>query len=219
MEPIARFVSWLFLPLFAPVIALIIAMYLESAQIGVFQNETLFFLPSEHKNFLLSIFTVLAVVFPCLSILYFRISGRITSLMMDNRTERILPEIVVNGSGVLLYFLLARIDPNRYLPSAIYALSMGSLLTVLACMIITFRWKISLHSAGMGIITGFVFAYFSTQAVFAFWVMPATLIASGLVMSARIYLKAHSFSEILAGYLLGTGVTAACVLLYSYFNT
>ena len=219
MEAVARFVSWLFLPLFAPVIALMIGMYLESSQLGIFQSETLFFLPAAHKTFLLSIFTVLAVVFPCLSILYFRMSGRISSLMMDNRIERILPSIFVNGSGVLLYFLLVKIDPHRYLPSAIYGLSMGSLLTVLICTVITFRWKISLHSAGMGILTGFVFSYFSTQATFAFWVMPVTLIASGLVMSARIYLKAHSYAEILAGYLLGIGMTATCVSLYSYLNT
>jgi len=219
MELASRIVSWLFLPLYAPVIALAIAMYLESAQPGMFQNETVFYLQPEHKTFLLYLFTALSVVFPCLAILYFKLNGRITTLLMDNRKERILPSIFVNGSAVLLYLVLMKIDPKQYLPSAVYGLTMGSFITVLTCTIITFRWKISLHSAGMGIITGFLFAYFSTQESFAFWTLPAVLIASGLVMSARMYLKAHTFSQLVSGYLLGTVVVSASVLLYHHFSS
>ena len=218
MEKASRIISWLFLPLYAPVFALLIAQYMESAQPGMFQNETLYFLPDKHKSFFTLLFIAMSVVFPCLSILYFRASGRITSLMMDNRKERILPSIFVNGSAALLFFLLMKLDPEGYLPSALYGLTLGAFITVLTCTIITFWWKISLHSAGMGILTGFLFAYFSSQAVFPFWILPTVLVASGLVMSARMYLQAHTFSQLVSGYLLGTIVVATSVLLYHHFN-
>jgi len=215
MEFVSRFVSWLFLPLCAPVFALAAAMYLESYQQGIFQDQTIFHLQPQYKDFLIYLFTALSIVFPCLAILFFRLNGRISNLLMDNRRERIIPSIFVNGSGILLYVLLVRIDPNHVLPNAIYGLSMGSLITVAICTIITFKWKISLHAAGMGIMTGFAFAYFSTQVSYEFWIIPAIVTASGLVMSARMFLKAHTLSQLMSGYLLGTAVLFLTVFLYT----
>ncbi len=216
MELISRFLSWLFLPLFAPIFALAIALYLETYQPGIWQNGNIYLLRPDHKDILLYLFIALSAVFPVLTILFFRLNGAVTSIFMDNRRERILPAIFVNGSAITLYVLLLKLDPHGYLPPAIYGLVLGSCIAVLLCTLITFRWKISLHSAGMGILTGFVFVYYNSMSVYPFWILPAALIVSGLVMSARIYLKAHSFAELFGGYALGTIVVGVATWFYMH---
>lgn len=216
MEFVSRFLSWLFLPLFAPVIAIAVAMYLETYEPGIWQRGNIYLLRPDHKKLLIYLFVALSAVFPILTILFFRINGTISTIFMDNRSERILPAIFVNGSAITLYILLLKLDPNGYLPSAIYGLVLGSCIAVLLCTIITFRWKISLHSAGMGILTGFVFVYYNSMNLYPFWVLPGVLIASGLVMSARMYLKAHTFAELFGGYALGTSVVAVTTWMYMH---
>lgn len=213
MKALSRVISWIFIPLNAPVFALLIAMYLQSDSYDSGYFEVLFRLNESWKLLLLIIFAFFSIAIPGLTILFLRFSGAISDVMIDKRKERILPSLFVNASAIALYIMLVSKDPGENLPSAVYALSMGSLLTVFACTIITRWWKISLHAAGMGIISGFIIAYYSGLEVFPFWVMPVVLILSGVVMSARMYLGKHSLAQCLTGFFLGGTVLAVTVIV------
>lgn len=210
MAVVSRILSWIFLPLNAPVIALIVVLYLPAYTEQ--RQEDMFWLVDNWKYFLLVVFTFFSLIVPAFTILFMRFSGAVTTVMMDNRRERILPSFFVNLSAIALYYLLTSKDPNGHFPSAVYALSIGSTITVLTCTIITRWWKVSLHAAGMGIIAGFVIGYYSSFLVFDFWILPVTVMAGGMVMSARMYLKKHDLAQCLVGYLIG-GVSLAVTAL------
>lgn len=213
MEKLARILSWVFIPLNAPVFALAIAAYLQSD--SLFQRqEVIFLLRDEWKFMLVLVFAFFSVVIPAFTILFLRSSGLITTVMMDNRKERLLPSLFVNASAIALYFVLQSKDPDSLLPSAIYGLAIGSFATVFICTIITRWWKVSLHAAGMGIISGFLFAYYGGLVFYEFWVLPLSLIASGLVMSARMYLGKHTLAQCLVGYFIGVVSLVITLILF-----
>ena len=94
-------------------------------------------------------------------------------------------------------------ETGRFLMGA--AMSIGILTVLLPYT------KASAHMAGVGGIVGLIWymseAYYVD--LFSFWII--AILATGLVASARLYLKAHSPIEIVLG--LTAGITGALVSL------
>lgn len=212
METVSRTLSWIFIPLNAPVIALMVAAFVPADSV-VDRTEIVYLIPPEWKNLLLLMFAFFSILIPSFTILFMRYSGAISTVMMDNRKERIIPSFFVNLSAVALFYLVQMKDPDHLLPSAIYGLMIGSFTTVFLCTLITRWWKISLHAAGMGILSGFLFAYYWHIDYYYFWLLPLSLVMSGIVMSARMYLGKHTLEQCLAGFALGAISLAISVVL------
>ena len=88
---------------------------------------------------------------------------------------------------------------------------MGCTFVILVATIITFFWRISLHTIGMGGLLGFFTEMMITQAFDKSIMIPVfmlTVIIAGLVGSARLYLEAHTPAQIYAGYAVGFVGTA-----------
>jgi membrane-associated phospholipid phosphatase len=81
-------------------------------------------------------------------------------------------------------------------------LGAGVVAMAVMCLVNHF-WKISAHCCGMGALTGFLFVQQLSYA--ADYSLPICIIIllSGAVASARVYLKAHTLMQTLAGYLTG----------------
>lgn len=206
MNLVAKIISWLFLPLLAPVYALLIVFYTVNLESDFFMGNNLYILLDEQKNAILSLFIIFSFVGPAISVLLLRMSGQITTVMMDNRSERIVPSIMTNLFGIsLLSILMWKMDLNIF-PGAryIFGLAAGSCSTVLMCTLITRKWKISLHAAGMGILVGFLISYFYNMEIFNLYYLLAAVIISGVVMSARLQLGAHDLKQLFAGFFVGT---------------
>ena len=215
MNQLSRILSWVFIPLNAPVFALLIAAYVPSDTVWE-RNEVIYLIPEDWKLLLLLMFGFFSILIPSFTILFLRYSGAITTVMMDSRKERMIPSFFVNVSAIALFYLVQLKDPESRLPTAVYALTIGSFITVFICTIITQWWKVSLHAAGMGILTGFLFAYYAGLDYYTFWILPVVLIVSGIVMSARIYLGKHSLAQCLVGYSIGVAALTLTVLLFRY---
>ncbi|MDB5081409.1 MAG: hypothetical protein JWP00_3333 [Chloroflexi bacterium] len=79
----------------------------------------------------------------------------------------------------------------------------------LLVMLINFKWKISVHAAGIG---GPIAAFFLAVG----WsVLPFMMLLLSVVCWARVHLKAHSVSQVLAGSTLGFATT---LLLFGFFQ-
>lgn len=216
MNTLAKFTSWLFLPLLAPVYALAIALYTEVLEKDITKSFALFILNDEAKHALLYLFFALAFIGPAIVLLLLLMRGSIKTLLLEDRKERVYPSIMVNLFALFLILILLKIVPAEFrgLP-LLLALSIGSFLTVLTCTILTLKWKVSLHAAGMGILTGFVFAYFLAMSYFPVWMVPMCFLLSGLVMSMRIYLQAHNLSQSFVGFGIGFLINFVAVLILS----
>lgn len=206
MKVISKILSWVFLPLLAPVYAIAIAMYVENWEnmYSFYQDNNLYILDPKAKEVLMYLFSAFSVLAPSLTVLFLQTRGSVSSVMMEKRSERIIPAIMTNLFGIsLLLVLLFKVPLALQGSRFLFGLAGGSLLAVLVCTVLTFRWKVSLHAAGMGMLSGFLFMYYSNMLIFPMWILVASFIASGFVMSARMYLKLHTLSQLLVGYAIG----------------
>jgi membrane-associated phospholipid phosphatase len=215
-QKFASIISWVFLPLLTPIYALVVLLYLPVGGKDLYTEYNLAILNNSFKFPFLIVFFVFTFVAPSITVLMVYFRGGMKTLMMEKREERYIPAIMTNLYGVsLCYLLYQKISPEYPGYAQIISLAAGALITVFLCTLITFKWKISLHGAGMGILSGFCFALFTrvdyTAAIPVFFTI--TLL-TGLVLSARMYLKAHSLAQLFAGFGLGFFVLICSV---SYF--
>jgi hypothetical protein len=132
MNKVALVISWLFLPLFAPVYALLITMYTVNFEPDAFQENCLFVLIPEQKKAVLSLFFIFSFVGPAISVILLRFSGQISTVMMDKRSERIVPSIMTNLFGIsLLSILLWKMDFTFPGARYLFGLAAGSCTTVI----------------------------------------------------------------------------------------
>ena len=203
MKFISNLISWIFLPLFMPVYALLLTMYIPSLEEGSFQNKTIYLLDPRLKLALLGIFFLFSFLAPAISLVILKRKNKISNLEIDNRSERFIPILITAiYSAVLAWFLMAK-TPAGILPAAIYLLPAGGTVAILLVLVITRFDKISLHALGVGMLMGFLIAYFQTQAQFQLGILFLATIVSGVVMSARLFLGKHNLRQCLMGYFLG----------------
>ena len=111
--------------------------------------------------------------------------------------------------SVILSYFLAYLFLTRspeLIPTGVVLICIASVILIIA--LINLVWQISAHSAGMGGLTGSFLTLGliyddSLLKVFFF----IALFLSGLVMSSRLYLGAHTPSETYTGFFVGLVVS------------
>ncbi len=214
MKILAEVLSWVFLPLLMPVYGLLLAMYVPSNQDYLFNEDSLFFLRDEAKLAILYMFMIFSVIAPGLAFVLLHKWKIITTIDMENQRERNIPMFIMLTFCLILYFLFLVKAQNNILPKYIYALPLSGVFVTVIYTYIN-RWiKISLHGGGAGILTGFLFAYAVEQAEFRFWILIFAIVASGLTIGARLYLKKHTQTEVYTGWSLAVLMTFLVNYLY-----
>jgi membrane-associated phospholipid phosphatase len=212
---ISQIISWVFLPLFMPLYALMVTLYTPSSE-KILSNASLYELPNELKTQLLFLFIIFGTIAPGISFILMYRRGLITTIEMDNRNERSTPLFIVLSYCLILFLLFCFKAPNLVLPRYIYALPLtGTIISVLF-IVINLRTKISLHAAGTGILTGYFCAFAVQQLHFNYFLILSALMISGLVLSARLILNKHTPFQVYLGWALGFVVAFVCNLYYPF---
>lgn len=146
-------------------------------------------------------------IIPLASSFYLLATRVISSIKMEKREDRIFPfamaSMIYIATCITFYVKFG--DPFFVFISM--GLSIVGLSVVLAT-IITFFWKISIHSIGIGGLTGLIISMnFFQLHRFQLWAVLTVIIVSGFVMSARLYLSSHRPVEVYVGYAIGCVVT------------
>jgi membrane-associated phospholipid phosphatase len=97
----------------------------------------------------------------------------------------------------------------------------AGLILLLLLALITIKWKISIHAASIAALTGGISALtFTAQPIInmkqILFVNAVLLIFIGMVSFSRMYLKAHSATQILAGISLGFSLVFSLVFNQFY---
>lgn len=141
---------------------------------------------------------------PLIIIGLFLVAGKVSDLQMPTRRERILP-LALSALAICLSLLI--LGPVNT-PRPLVGMLAGEAVILFASAICSFFWKISLHTAGAGALLAFVsvtgMAY---QQDFALSAALAFLVAF-ITAWTRLYQKAHTPRQLLAGYFLGIFVMA-----------
>lgn len=204
MKSLSNIVSWLFLPLFTPIIGLALAMYVESFA----YSDSLYMLDDTLKLQLLIRYFFFGAVVPASGIIFMKFFGGVSSLEVDNRSERAMPILFTLMSSIALYWLVHSGNYGIRFSQFLVTYPAAAAITLLVCLLLTLFWsKVSLHTAGVGMMTGFVFAYAAHQLDYSFWILVLVIILSGMVMSARIFLGKHTLKETVVGFVCATIIT------------
>ncbi len=196
-QTISRLFSSVFHPLVIPTLGLIILFNLPTF--------VAFSIPDQAKRFILLMVFINTALLPVLSIFLLKRTGIIKDVLLDDRSDRIIPLLMASIFLFITYYLLRRVN----LPSIIYFYLMGATLMVLASLVITFWWKISIHMVSLGGITGFLISTALLLNVNISLLIILVFLISGMVGTSRVILNSHNLSQVFAGYLMGVGIMLA----------
>lgn len=168
-------------------------------------------LPPEQRWWLTLAIFLLTFGIPVASLGIFKLSGWISDITLSKRSERPLPFLfIVIFYGITTYYLGAYLRPLVLLVNMVY-LTMGLLVV---SVVVTFYWKISIHSAGMGAATGFLWVLdYIYPGTGLYLPMLLSVLCTGATMSARLHLRVHTMAQVCAGVTLGLMVSIVGMLL------
>jgi hypothetical protein len=134
-----------------------------------------------------------------MSILLLKSSKIITSVHMPSKEERRWPLLIGTGFFFLAYMLISYVNPVHELNYIVIA----GITNLMVCTIINLLYKLSIHMAAIGGVTGMMVAYAHQAQIEMLYIILGMVFASGLVGFARLQLSAHSTGQVAAGYAVG----------------
>lgn len=186
---LATFLSYIFSP--TSFAFYIITIFLLFPSVG---NEKNVFV-----NLVLSI--IFLCIFPVLTIFYFKHKGTV-DIWVSNQKQR-TPFYIM----AIIGYILATIIFYLRNETALFVLSIAYTGVTVAVTIGNFSTKISSHSAGVaGPLTALTFVY-------GLSVLPSFLMLS-LVFWSRLKLKAHTFTQLTLGTIIGIFITFCVYFLF-----
>jgi len=169
---------------------------------------------SDHTILILLIFFSTFFI-PAVAVIMMRLLGLISSLRMEDPKERIGPYI---ATGIFYMWLFRNLLDNPDIPIAYKIFVLGATIGLFVAFFINNFSKISMHGVGMGgflamlIITSYWYSYgtFTINAgglgifqISTTFLIMLGIILTGIVSSSRLYLNAHSLSDITGGLFVG----------------
>ena len=200
MKFIANLLSGLFFPLFIPLYGAFLLFSLP-----VFSYYPPFYIRSAY----ITVFTFGTIVpFLCLFILY-KLKV-VSDINLSNRKERFIPYLCTVISYLFCAFALFRLAMPMFIPALMVAVAAASFINI----IVNIWWKISAHATGVGGLFGGILYISYRLYINPFeWIIAITLVC-GLVAGARLYLKAHTPGQVVAGFLNGS----LCAFIIPHLN-
>lgn len=202
MRTAAKIISILFHPL-------LLATYLVMI-VGFYFPAMLSIAPQNFKIILGFVFCF-TFLLPVVNIMMFRYFGTISSFTMHARTERVIPFVAI----AVIYLVMVFLFYNKLQVFANVNKLMGIVTTmVVFSAAVTFFYKVSIHSlAACGMIGILLPLNKALENNVLLWPTAIALVIAGLIMSARLYLNAHTFNEVLMGGLAGFSIGFAGILI------
>ncbi|MGM0531517.1 MAG: PAP2 family protein [Bacteroidota bacterium] len=190
---IAKIISIVFNPLLMPTYGLLILL----------NSETYFaMLPFHAKKVIFIIVFITTCLLPLAFLPLFMFQNLLKSFEMYTIKERIIPLATIG----ILYFIGYLIMYQMDVPSTLANILLAGAITIFLLFLITLRWKISAHMAGIGALTGTILAFSYTLETNLINFLLASIFIAGLVGTSRLILKHHTPPQIYTGFGLGLTV-------------
>lgn len=155
--------------------------------------------PQAYLYFISAIF-IITCLLPAISIFVMKMSSMISSFELVKRSERLYPFAIISiYYGVAAYLFTVKIQIGS--PFNVIMVGVAALIVLL--LIISTRFKISIHAAAIWSALGFLSALIVTRGIdlgIFFYIM---ILAGGITSSSRLLLGYHTPKEIWSGTILG----------------
>lgn len=190
MKKFHEIISLVFQPLLMPTYGMILLMNMD-----VFTG-----LPMRWRMIAIIGTFLFTAIFPAIPIYLLMRKGEVHDLFISKKEERTMPYLFSFMAYVFWALFMWR---TMQFPTFIVAMGMGSALSIFIIIFINIKWKISAHLAGIGGLAGAIFGVCYRTAINPVWLFSTILAISALVALSRIELKAHTPSQVLAGFAVG----------------
>lgn len=209
MNGVARLVSYIFHPLLMPTYLFILLALHYPLALDPVQ-------PSSHLLFIGLIFIV-TFFLPVLNLAMMKLIGSLRSYQMEDRRERLLPFTLITFIYVFVTFLFYYKSRISIDDNFLRIMIIIDCLAIVATLI-TFFFRVSIHSLTAWGIVGILILLNKISGLnVLFYPVIAAILVTGLVMSARIQLHAHSLREVLWGGV--AGLACAITGMLALFTT
>jgi hypothetical protein len=188
---IARILSYLLHPLFVPTYFTLVLLNVNTYNILL--------IPYEARLLLLGLIFVITAVFPLVFILFMKFRGMIGNLQMKNRTERTIPFAVAGIFNFTASYMVKQIG----IDDVFFLFLLGGGILITLCLIINFYFKISIHMAAIGGLTGALLGLSNRFQTDLLQFVLVSILVSGLVGYARLRLNAHRPYQVYSGFFCG----------------
>jgi multidrug transporter EmrE-like cation transporter len=187
----AKFISYVFHPLFIPLYITYFIIQIRSYQLAGINDWI-------NLRILLQVF-VNCTFLPLASILLLRALNFIDSIFLKTQRDRIIPYIIC----MIFYFWNWYVFKNNHEIKDLVSVSMAIFNASVLGFLVNISMKVSMHAISVGVMTTFVaLLAFSDSSSFSFYLSIAVLIA-GIVCTSRLIVSDHSQKEIYYGFLIG----------------
>lgn len=188
---ISHLISWLMVPMLMPVYGILL----------IFGLSILNFTSAGTRLVFASIIFGVNVAIPAIIIVVLKRIGVVQDLGLNGRKERLIPYIVSIAALCVTAWFLA----DKQAPAWAWLFYIGGAIGGVINLIVNCWWKISAHAAGVAGIVALLVRIGRDgipQGDLMLWLLIWILLA-GLTGSARLYLRRHTFWQVMAGYAVG----------------
>ena len=193
-KTVALFLSYFVHPAIMPVLGVAIILFFSP----VYLHRELFSLT------LIYVFAG-TYVFPLLMVFMLKKLGIISSIHLANANERRYPFL----ASVLFYYLTAQSVRNFPIPEIIAGYIMAGTLMIVVLWAFLRILKLSAHMAGIGALIALLIVLSISYQVELLPIISLLVLSAGFLGTARLVLKAHTYTEIYLGFATGF----ACVFI------
>ncbi|MDP2088720.1 MAG: hypothetical protein Q8J84_04900 [Flavobacteriaceae bacterium] len=195
-----KFISYLFHPVFIP-------FYGSCLYFNIFPHSK-----NSYQVQLILIYLFLGtVLIPMLFLWILKYFKLIQNFQIPSVSERRLP---------LLFFLFVSFSASKFLstyrilPDLTIMFIGITFIALIAYLLISFRFKISLHAISIGGVMGVILALSKLYSMNLIMLISILFIIAGIILTSRLKLKAHSNLEVYLGFL--TGIILQYGIFYYY---
>src|SRR5436189_750087 len=187
----AKFISYVFHPLFIPIYITYFIIEIRSYQLAGINDWM-------NLRILLQVF-VNCTFLPLASILLLRALNFIDSVFLRTQRDRIIPYIIC----MIFYFWNWYVFKNNHEVKDLVSMSMAIFNASVLGFLVNISMKVSMHAISVGVMVTFIaLIAFTDSSSFSFYLSFAILI-TGIVCTSRLLVSDHSPKEIYYGLLVG----------------
>ncbi|MBY0486825.1 MAG: hypothetical protein K2P85_06535 [Flavobacteriaceae bacterium] len=189
MKKVLPFFSYLFHPIFIPVLGTVFYILYSD---GYYAKE---------QYYLLMFQVIIITFFLPLSFFYLlRTFGKVDTIMLSDASQRKIPLLMQIALTIILISKSVTID--RF--PELYFFFLGAICsTVIAFTLIYAKIKASIHMIALSALSFFVIGMSVHHELNIIYSIATLFLATGIVASSRLFMKAHTMEELIIGYVAG----------------
>lgn len=188
-EMVANLLSAMFHPLLVPLYAYVLMFSLTYLNI----------MPIQYVAFVLSIIITFTIVTPMLFIGLYKWMNKWNMKELSERKRRFIPYVLTLMSYTTCLITMY----NMHFPHYFSSIIMAAFVCTLICMLLNFRWRVSIHLAGCGMFVGGLLSYSFLFYFNPVWWLCGFILLAGIQGTARISWHQHTLLEVILGFVAG----------------